>query len=97
MSVEFSHKDAEFTIGGKAAPAPLKIAAGKEVTVAMKITPRRNVGLVREYVLLRTNDPMRPNLSLYISGYIVTLEQLQDLFYRHKDKLKDTRQVTKKR
>jgi hypothetical protein len=97
LSVEFSHKDATFTIGGKAVPTPLKIAAGKEVTVAMKVTPRRNVGLVREYILLRTNDPMRPNLSLYVSGYIVTLEQLQELFYRYKDKLKDTRQVTKKR
>ncbi len=97
LSVEFSHKDAVFTIDGKAVPTPLKIAAGKEVTVDMKITPRRNVGLVREYVLLRTNDPMRPNLSLYVAGYIVTLEQLQELFYRHKDKLKDTLQMTRKR
>jgi hypothetical protein len=91
LSVEFSHKDAEFKIGRKAVPSPLKIAAGKEVTVNMKITPRRNLGLIREYILLRTNDPMRPNLSLYISGYIVTMEQLQELFDRYKDKLKDRR------
>jgi hypothetical protein len=91
LSVEFSHKDAEFKIGRKAVPSPLKIAAGKEVTVNMKITPRRNLGLIREYILLRTNDPMRPNLSLYISGYIVTTEQLQELFDRYKDKLKDRR------
>jgi hypothetical protein len=82
LSVEFSHKAAEFKIGSKVVSSPLKIAAGKEVTVSMKITPRRNLGLVREYVLLRTNDPMRPNLSLYISGFIFSMEQLKELFDR---------------
>lgn len=82
LSVEFSHKDAEFRLGTKPITAPLKIAAGKEVTVSMKITPRRNLGLIREYVLLRTNDPMRPNLSLYVAGYIFSMEQLQELFAR---------------
>ncbi|MGB2906169.1 MAG: DUF1573 domain-containing protein [Candidatus Aminicenantaceae bacterium] len=95
LTVEFSHKDAEFKINDKAVSAPLKIAAGKEVTVTMKIMPRRNAGLVREYVLLRTNDPMRPNLSLYVSGYIVTMEQLQELFDRYKDKLKVKKQDTR--
>jgi len=95
LTVEFSHKDAEFKINNKAVSAPLKIAAGKEVTVTMKIMPRRNAGLVREYILLRTNDPMRPNLSLYISGYIVTTEQLQELFDRYKDRLKVKKQETR--
>ncbi len=90
LTVEFSHKDAVFTLGNRQMPSPLRIPAGQDVTVTMKITPRRNLGLIREYVLLRTNDPMRPNLSLYVSGYIVTTEQLQDLFDRYKDKLKDT-------
>ena len=103
LSVEFSHKDSEFKVGGKAVTSPLKIAAGKEVTVNMKIKPRRNMGLIREYVLLRTNDPMRPNLSLYVSGYIFTMEQmwdfldqlspqqLKELLGRYMDKLKDRR------
>ncbi len=89
LTVEFSHKSAQFKQGSKRINGALKIAAGKDVTVGMKIVPRRNEGLVREYVLLRTNDPMRPNLSLYISGYIVTTDQLQELFERYKDKLKD--------
>jgi hypothetical protein len=91
LTVEFSHKDAVFSLGNRSMPSPLRIPAGKEVTIAMKLTPRRKLGLIREYVLLRTNDPMRPNLSLYVSGYIVTTEQLQDLFDRYRDKLKDTR------
>jgi hypothetical protein len=82
LSVEFSHKDSEFRIGNRTVPTPLKIAAGKEVTVNMKIRPRRNLGLIREYVLLRTNDPMRPNLSLYVAGYIFSMEQLGELFGR---------------
>ncbi len=91
LTVEFSHKDAVFSLGNKPMPSPLRIPAGQEVSVTMKLTPRRNLGLIREYVLLRTNDPLRPNLSLYLSGYIVTTEQLQDLFDRYKDKLKDNR------
>jgi hypothetical protein len=43
---------------------------------------------LREYVLLKTNDPQRPNLSLYVSGYIVTRAQLKELFRKHKDVLK---------
>ena len=89
LTVEFSHKSAQFRLEGKRINGPLKIASGRDVTVSMSIVPRRNVGLVREYVLLRTNDPMRPNLSLYVSGYIVTTDQLQELFERYKDKLKD--------
>ena len=91
LSVEFSHKSTAFFVGGKEVSPPLKLAPGENITVSMRITPRRAVGLMREYVLLRTNDPMRPNLSLYVSGYIVTLEQLQDLFDRYKDKLKNRR------
>ncbi len=89
LTVEFSHKSAQFKLEGKQINGPLKIAAGQAAAVSMNIVPRRNNGLVREYVLLRTNDPMRPNLSLYISGYIVTIDQLQELFARYKDKLKN--------
>jgi hypothetical protein len=91
LSVEFSHKSTVFTVGNKEVSSPLKIAPGESVMVSMTITPRRAVGLMREYILLRTNDPMRPNLSLYVSGYIVSLEQLQILFDRYKNKLKDKR------
>lgn len=91
LSVEFSHKSAIFAVGNKEVSPPLRLAPGESVTVSIAIIPRRAVGLMREYVLLRTNDPMRPNLSLYVSGYIVTLEQLQELFERYKDKVKNKR------
>jgi len=88
LEVEFSHKSASFHIDNKKAPTPLKIPAGKEVEVRIKIIPRQKVGLMREYVLLKTNDPMRPNLSFYISGYIVTKIQLQQLFKKYKNEIK---------
>jgi hypothetical protein len=88
LTVEMSNRNAMFFKGKKEITAPLKIAAGKSVEVNMKIKPRKTQGLIREYVLLKTNDPQRPNLSIYVSGYIVTEQQLKDLFARYKDKLK---------
>jgi hypothetical protein len=88
LTVEMSNRNATFFQGRKEIKSPLKIAAGKSVDVDLKIKPRKQQGLIREYVLLKTNDPQRPNLSLYVSGYIVTEKQLKELFDRYKDKLK---------
>ena len=84
LEVVFSHKDAEFYHKGKKISSPLKVASGKEALIEIKMPPRDRVGLIREYILLRTNDPMRPNLSYYISGYIVTKHQLKELFKKYK-------------
>ena len=88
LRVEFSHNTASFFIGGKKINSGVKIPAGKEIEVKMTISPRRKVGLIREYVLLKTNDPMRPNLSFYVSGYIVTKDQLKELLSKYKNKIK---------
>jgi len=88
LTVEMSNRNATFFQERKEISSPLKIASGKEIEVKMKIKPRKTQGLIREYILLKTNDPQRPNLSLYVSGYIVTEQQLKDLFTRYKDKLK---------
>jgi hypothetical protein len=88
LTVEMSNRNATFFEGRQEISSPLKIASGKEIEVKMQIKPRKTQGLIREYILLKTNDPQRPNLSLYVSGYIVTENQLKDLFTRYKDKLK---------
>ena len=87
LSVTPSHKDAAYFIGGKRASPPLSIAAKKDVQLRIKIPPRKNNGLIREYILLRSNDPMRPNLSIYLSGYVVSKTQLKDLFKKYKNEL----------
>jgi len=88
LQVELAHKAAKFFVASDPAPSPLIIPAGKDISVGIKVTPRKKAGLIREYVLLKTNDPMRPNLSLYISGYIITKPQLKDLFQRYQKILK---------
>lgn len=85
LTVSLNHRDAKFFRKGKAIEAPLKIPSNKEENIEIKIPSTQRKGLIREYILLQTNDPMRPNLSLYISGYIVSREQLKELFSKYKN------------
>jgi hypothetical protein len=88
LSVEFFHRDAAFFLDGKEITSPVKIASGKVKQVEVRIPFRNKQGLIREYVLLKSNDPMRPNLSLYLSGYVVSKKQLKQLFEKYKQILK---------
>jgi hypothetical protein len=74
--------------GGKPVSVPLKIAAGKEVTVEVRIPTQNKTGVVREYILIKSNDPMRTTLSMYLSGYIISRDKLKELFDRYKDILR---------
>ncbi len=85
LRVEFSHRSAAFSIAGKPVTPPLKIAGGKDVTVEVRIPTQGRTGVVREYVLIKSNDPMRTTLSMYLSGYIISKAQLKDLFNKYKD------------
>jgi hypothetical protein len=88
LRVEFNHRSATFRSGGKPIAAPLKIASGKEVTIEVGIPTQSRMGVVREYVLVKSNDPMRSTLSMYLSGYIISRVQLKELFDRYKDILR---------
>ncbi len=88
LRAEFNHRNATYFVGSKPAPSPLKVPAGKEVTVEIRIPTQARAGVVREYVLVKSNDPMRSTLSLYVSGYIITKEQLKELFTKYKDILR---------
>jgi len=85
LRVSFSHRDATYFHSGKEILSELRIAAGKEAEVQIKIPPRSKQGLIREYILLKSNDARRPNLSLYISGYIISKKQLKELFDKYKE------------
>ena len=85
LEVSCSHKDAAFYSGGKKVSFPLKIRAGKETEVEVRIPPRKRKGMMREYILMKSNDPRRPTLSFYLSGYVISKEQLKDLFAKYKD------------
>jgi len=88
LTVEAEHKTASFSSGGKPLSFPLKLAAGKEKTVKIKLSLPQRVGLLREYILFRSNDPARPSMSLALSGYIVTPEQVKEFLERHKSAIK---------
>ena len=85
LKVDCSHQDATFYQDGKKLSFPLRIPAGKEEEVEIKIPSRQRKGLIREYVLIKSNDPYRGTLSLYLSGYVVTKKQLKELFAKYKD------------
>ncbi|MGB2763644.1 MAG: DUF1573 domain-containing protein [Candidatus Aminicenantaceae bacterium] len=85
LSVNCTHKNASFSSGGEKVTFPLRIASGKEKEVEIRISPRNKQGVVREYILIRSNDPRRKSISFYLSGYIVTKKQLKELFSRYKD------------
>jgi len=83
LRVTFSHRDATYSHNGKPVSSELRIAAGNEAEVEINIPPREKKGLIREYILLKSNDTRRPNLSLYVSGYVVTKVQLKELFDKY--------------
>lgn len=83
LEVELSHKEAEFFIESSKVTS-LNIPAKKEITLTIRIPPPKNTGMIREYILLKSNDPIRRNLSVYISGYVVTKKQLKELFEKYK-------------
>ncbi|MCX7974702.1 MAG: DUF1573 domain-containing protein [Candidatus Aminicenantes bacterium] len=85
LQAEFNHRQAQFQVGQKTLTGAIKIGPGKTQEVIIKLPTENRSGLLREYVLIRSNDPLRSTISLFISGYIVTLEQLNELVrkYRH--------------
>lgn len=88
LTVEMDHRDAEFFRGGEKASFPFGIAAGKSVEVTIKLPPRQTSGLLREYILIRSNDQRRSSLSLYLSGYAVSQSELKELFKKYENIIK---------
>ncbi len=84
LTVTLFHKDAEFYIGGKKLSPPLKVAAGSSQRVEVRIPARKQMGMVREFVRLQSNDPRRSTLSLYLVAYSVSKKQLKELFDKYK-------------
>jgi hypothetical protein len=88
LRVEATLPGAKFQVGGKPAAFPVKIAAGKDLEILVKMSLANRMGPVREYVLLKSNDPLRATISVNLSGYIVTKEQLKQIFIKYKEILK---------
>jgi len=88
LKMETQLENATFTTGGKPVKFPLKIAAGKEVELGISLPLANRVGLVRDYLLFKSNDPLRSTISMNINGYVVTKAQLKAVFQKYKDIIK---------
>ncbi len=87
LTIEISHPEFRFFSGGKPAVFPMSIAAGKEAAIEVRFPAPAKTGILRDYVLVKSNDPVRATLSIYISRYIITKKDLKDLFNKYKDLL----------
>jgi len=90
LTVEMSNTsgDAEFFQGSGKATFPLRLAAGKSTELTIKIPPRQKTGSLREYIMVKSNDQRRPSLSLYMTGYAISVSKLKELFQKYEDIIK---------
>ena len=84
LTFECSLPGASFEAMGKPAVFPIKVATGKEKEITVRFPLTNRVGFVREFVLFKTNDPLRSTISMTLSGYIVTKVQLKQIFEKYK-------------
>jgi len=87
LKIEIDHPDFKFFAGGKPAVFPMSIAAGKEVALEVRFPAPAKPGMLRDYVLVKSNDPVRASLSIYVSRYVVTKKDLKELFIKYKSQL----------
>jgi hypothetical protein len=87
LKIEIAHPEFKFFAGGKPAVFPMSVAAGKEVELEIRFPAPVKPGLLRDYVLVKSNDPVKASLSIYVSRYIVTKRDLKDLFNKYREEL----------
>ena len=88
LKFECALPSASFLVDGKPAKFPVKVAAGKEIEVGVKLALPGRIGPVREFILFKTNDPLRSTISMNLNGYIVTKDELKKLFEKYKNIIK---------
>jgi hypothetical protein len=84
LKIEIAHPEFKFLIGGKPASFPLALAAGKSADLEIRFPGQAKTGQLRDYVLIKSNDPVRSTLSIYVSRYIVTRQELKTLFGKYR-------------
>lgn len=88
LKVELSHENVQFFSGGKLLASPFFLPTGESREVELRFPLQARTGLMRDYVLLKSNDPVRSTLSIYVSRYVVSKKELKDLFEKYKSVLK---------
>lgn len=88
LQFECALPGAVFEVKGKPPVFPIKVPSGKEAEITVKYPLAGRVGFVREFIVFKTNDPLRTTISMAISGYVVTKIQLKQIFEKYKSLIK---------
>jgi len=89
LKVEVAHENVKFFTGGKPLDSPFFLPRGESREVEMRFPPQAKSGVLRDYVLIKSNDPVRSTLSIYVSRYVISKKELKDLFEKYKSVLGD--------
>jgi len=89
LKVEVAHENVKFFSGGKPLASPFFLPVGESRELELRFPAQARAGLQRDYVLIRSNDPVRSTLSIYVSRYVVTRKELRELFDKYGKVLKD--------
>jgi Protein of unknown function (DUF1573) len=88
LKVEMVQEGIEFYSGGKPLVSPFYLPSGEAREVEMRFPAQVKIGNARDYVLIKSNDPVRSTLSVYVSRYVITKKELKDLFERYRSFIK---------
>jgi hypothetical protein len=91
LRAEVAHESVKFFSGGKPLASPFFLPVGESREVELRFPPQTRPGLQRDYILVKSNDPVRSTLSIYVSRYVVTRKELQELFDKYGKVLKDNK------
>ena len=89
LKVEMAHESVKFFSGGKPLASPFFLPVGESREVELRFPAQPRAGLQRDYVLIKSNDPVRSTLSIYVSRYVVSRKELRELFDKYGKVLKD--------
>lgn len=89
LKIELAHENVRFFSGGQPLASPFFLPTGKSREIELRFPPQSKTGVLRDYILVKSNDPVRSTLSIYVSRYVISRKELKDLFEKYKSVLKN--------
>jgi hypothetical protein len=89
LKVEMAQENVKFFSGGRPLASPFFLPSGESREVELRFPPQSRPGAQRDYILIKSNDPVRSTLSVYVSRYVITRKELRELFDKYRSVLMD--------
>jgi hypothetical protein len=90
LKIEMAHEVVRFFSGGRPLASAVSLPVGESREIEMRFPAQTRPGVQRDYVLIRSNDPVRSTLSIYVSRYVVTRKELRELFEKYGQVIRDS-------